>query len=635
MYPVSADHLDILNLTSEEKRFYKQVFSQADSDGSGVITGEVAVKFLEKTNVPSQALGEIWQIADRENRGFLTPSGFAVCLRLIGHFQNGRDPDANLAFQAGPLPKFEGIAAPLPPPPQAAQTTGLQPQLSGTGPIRVPPLSPEKATDYAGLFERSGAQDGIMSGDKAKDIFEKARLPNEILGRIWNLSDTEQRGALSVTEFIIAMHLLAAYRSRTMTGIPATLPAGLWEAAARRVQPGQAVPTGAPPGPVPRQFSGAGGPLRTASPVTRSQYGTPSPTQQSNWVVTPQEKQQFDMLFNNVDTKRSGFITGEQAVAFFSESGLNEDHLATIWDLSDINSEGRLSRDEFALAMYLIRLQRGKQQSVLPTTLPPNFIPPSMRNQARPPSQSTAPAFDNAAAAANAPRSASEDLFGLDALTSPPPAQQPQVPQSTGGSAAPTKPVADPFGSQPSSPRAAQPQSTGFQSSPATGSFKPFVPSSTFGRGLQHQNTGGSMGSTASGGRAPQPPSAMDDLLGDNDPEVSKKLTSETAELANMSNQIGTLRTQMQEVQQKKTTTENDLSRTSTQKRDLELRLSQFRQQYENEIRAVKELEQKLSASKADTEKLKRDYATVESSFQDLQGQHQQVAQALAADQQE
>lgn len=42
---------------------------------------------------------QIWQIADTENRGFLTPSGFGVVLRLIGHAQAGRPVTAQIATQ--------------------------------------------------------------------------------------------------------------------------------------------------------------------------------------------------------------------------------------------------------------------------------------------------------------------------------------------------------------------------------------------------------------------------------------------------------------------------------------------------------------------------------------------------------
>ncbi|KAF2202304.1 hypothetical protein GQ43DRAFT_439804 [Delitschia confertaspora ATCC 74209] len=626
----------ILNLTHEEKRAFSYLFAQADTEKLGVITGEVAVKFFERTKLAPAVLGEIWQIADTENRGLLTSAGFCQVLRLIGHYQAGRDPSPELAFRPGPLPKFEGLtlpSAPPPPPTFSPPPAGLQPQMSG-GPIRVPPLSPAKVAEYASLFEKSGAQSGILSGENAKQIFEKAKLPNETLGRIWNLADTEQRGALGVTEFIIAMHLLASCRTGALKQVPTTLPAGLYEAASRRgpipPPPGRQRPD-EPIAPIPRQFSGAAA-QRTASPISRMPYGTPPQSAQTtgnDWLISPQEKASYDNLFSKVDTVGRGFITGEQAVQFFSDSGLPEDILAAIWDLADINSEGQLSRDEFAVAMYLIRQQR-KPGTPLPTTLPPNLVPLSMRNQLRQPSAPAAiQAPESVPFAAPQPKSAAEDLFGLDAFTAPAP---PQVQQSTGGSASFNKAFdPDPFSSKTASPTSPQ----AFHPSPrnTASTFKPFMPTSSFGQTLTSQSTG------ASGNSATQPrghhPSAMDDLLGDNDPEVSKKLTQETAELANMSNQIGTLRTQMQEVQNKKTTTESDLNSASTQRRDLELRLSQFKNQYEQEVKSVKALEERLNASRNETRKLQQDLAMIEGTYQDLQSQHRQIATALDNDQRE
>lgn len=626
----------ILNLTPDEKRIFSQLFAQADTEKLGVVTGEVAVKFFERTKLAPAILGEIWQIADTENRGLLTSSGFCMVLRLIGHYQAGREPTTELAFRPGPLPKFEGLALPSAPPapsPMPAPPAGLQPQMSG-GPIRVPPLFPAKAAEYASIFEQSGAQNGILSGENAKKIFEKAKLPNETLGRIWNLADTEQRGVLGVTEFIIAMHLLASYKSGALKALPTNLPAGLVEAASRRGPlpgpPGRPRPD-EPAAAIPRQFSGAGA-QRNQSPMGRPPYGTPPQSAQptgNDWLISPQE---YDSLFNKVDTLGRGYITGEQAVQFFSDSGLPEDTLAAIWDLADINSEGQLSRDEFAVAMYLIRQQR-KPGIILPATLPPNLVPPSMRNQARAPPQPTAPAFDNASYASQMSKSATEDLFGLDAFTTPAPAQ---TQQSTGGSGSFNKPFeTDPFGSKATSPTSPP----AFQPSPRnpTSTLKPFTPTSAFGQNLTAHSTGASASSSLAPSRVNKPhqPSAMDDLLGDNDPEVSKKLTQETTELANMSNQIGTLRNQMQEVQSKKTATEKDITTTSTQKRDLELRLSQFRSQYEQEVKNVKALEDRLTTSRNETRKLQQDLALIESTYQDLQNQHRQVATALDADQRE
>ena len=88
-----------LHLSPEERRYFGQLFSAADTDKLGVVTGEVAVKFFEKTRLSSDVLGEIWQIADTENRGLLTPAGFGIVLRLIGYAQSGRQVSAELALK--------------------------------------------------------------------------------------------------------------------------------------------------------------------------------------------------------------------------------------------------------------------------------------------------------------------------------------------------------------------------------------------------------------------------------------------------------------------------------------------------------------------------------------------------------
>ncbi|GME40474.1 EPS15-like protein [Neofusicoccum parvum] len=621
-----------LNLTPEEKRVFGELFRQADTEQMGVVTGEVAVKFFERTKLPPQVLGEIWQIADTENRGLLTSSGFCQVLRLIGHYQAGKAPTPELAFQPSPLPKFDNS----PPSGPAAPAGPIQPQMSG--PIRVPPLTPDRAAQYATLFEKSGAVNGVLPGETAKNIFEKARLPNETLGRIWALADTEQRGALGITEFIIAMHLIQSLSSGAMKGLPSSLPAGLYEAASKRAPP-SIRPPGPAQGPIPRQFSGQNT-GRGQSPMGgRPPYGTPPQSAQptgNDWLITPQEKASYDNLFSKVDTQGRGFLTGEQAVVFFSDSGLPEEVLAAIWDLADVNSEGQLNREEFAVAMYLIRQQRPKPGvQYLPPSLPPALVPPSMRSNARPQAQPQQPpaTFGTSASfpapAAPAPKSASEDLFGLDAFSSPPPVQQ----QSTGGSAANFAANKDPFGSGAASP--GSPSRVAFQPTPQnpTSIFRPFMPSSSFGQTLTAQGTGGSGSQPRS--PAPPQPSAMDDLLGDNDQEQSKKLTDESAELGNMSNQINTLRTQMQETHNRKASTEAELNNTSAQKRDLEMRLSQFRAQYESEVQVVKQLEERLNASRQETRKLQQEFAMIEGSYQDLSTQHQQVASALDADQRE
>ncbi|KAH8691128.1 EF hand domain protein [Talaromyces proteolyticus] len=605
-----------LNLTQEEKRVFFQLFQAADTTNIGVITGEHAVPFFEKTKLSPDTLGLIWQLADKENRGLLTPSGFSIVLRLIGHAQAGHSPTEELALQPGPLPRFEGISVSSP----SRPSTASPPPAGQGGPVRVPPLSPEDVNKFGSLFEKSDTPNGVISGEIAKQIFERARLPNDVLGRIWNLSDTKQRGQLDATEFVIAMHLLTSYKTGSMRGIPSSLPPGLYEAASKRglarTPTGPRTGSDVPPVPaIPTQFSGS---QRTQSPLSRQHFASPLSAHSTgaDWLITPQEKAQFDNIFATVDTAKAGIISGDQAVTFFTNAQLPEDVLAQIWDLADIDADGQLTKDEFAVAMYLVRQQRSRKEP-LPTVLPPALIPPSMRRQeavqARPAiAPAPVPAPVSVPAPPALPRSAAEDLFGLDTFTAP---ASTQFPQSTGGS--------NPAFQSPGSP-----SSRTSQQGPPVSTFKPFVPSSQFGQSLNPQLTGA--GSTAT-----SPPPASDDLLGDNDPEESKKLTQETTELANLSNQIGSLSKEMQNVQTQRASAEQEFTQSSQRKRDFEARLAQARAMYEKEAKDYKALEERLNASRAETKRLEQDYALIEGSRQDLQNQFNQVSAALATDQNE
>ncbi|PTD04822.1 putative calcium-binding protein [Fusarium culmorum] len=606
---MAADEAPNLNLSPDEKRTYGQLFRQADSESVGVVVGEIAVRFFHKTGLDSRILGEIWQIADKENRGFLTPAGFGIALRLIGHAQAGREPTPEIALQQAPLPRFDGIAPQptggIPPPPPVPVSSppppaALQAQSTG-GPIRIPPLTPEKVTQYTGLFERQPLQNGQLPGDQARGIFEKSGLPNEALGRIWQLADVEQRGALVLTEFIIAMHLLTSMKTGALRSLPSVLPPGLYEAASRRGPVPRQSSTGPGISAIPRQLSGTAQ-VRTNSPLGRPPM-SPQQSGASDWAVTPADKARFDQIYADLDKGNKGYITGEEAVPFFSQSNLPEDSLAQIWDLADTNSQGQLSREQFAVAMYLIRQQRTGRSVTLPTTLPANLIPPSLRSQ---------------------PKSALDDLFGLDSGSStpapPPPAQ---APMSTGGSNA-NDPFAGGSSFTPTSP--GKPSLTGNGGS----SFKPFVPSSSFGRGLTQHPTGGSTGS----GQKLSAPSASEDLLSDND-EASKNISEETTELANLSNQISSLSKQTQDVQAKRTTTQNELGQATSQKQNFEQRLAQLRSLYEKEAQDTRALEEQLSTARKETSKLQAECMTLEGTYRDVQAQHQKTLEALQSDKQE
>lgn len=88
-------------------------------------------------------------------------------------------------------------------------------------------------------------------------------------------------------------------------------------------------------------------------------------------------KLKYTQLFNNTDHNRVGYLTGPQARNIMVMTKLPQAILAQIWNLSDMDSDGKLSCDEFVLSMHLCEMGlRGEQ---IPTVLPTELIPPSFR----------------------------------------------------------------------------------------------------------------------------------------------------------------------------------------------------------------------------------------------------------------
>uniref|UniRef100_A0A672HNQ0 Intersectin 2a n=1 Tax=Salarias fasciatus TaxID=181472 RepID=A0A672HNQ0_SALFA len=87
----------------------------------------------------------------------------------------------------------------------------------------------------------------------------------------------------------------------------------------------------------------------------------------SVWAITPEERGKHDKQFDTL-TPVLGYVSGEQARKFFLQSGLPASVLAEIWNLADMDSDGKMDRLEFSIAMKLIKLTL--QGRNLPPSLP-------------------------------------------------------------------------------------------------------------------------------------------------------------------------------------------------------------------------------------------------------------------------
>lgn len=127
----------------------------------------------------------------------------------------------------------------------------------------------------------------------------------------------------------------------------------------------------------------SGTPSRAMS-ISEKQPSLESPSAASGqleWAIKSQAKLKYTQLFNTTDRTRSGFLTGPQARNLMVQTKLPQLVLAQIWTLSDMDSDGRLGCEEFVLAMYLCEM--ASQGDPIPTTLPPDLVPPSFRKSSR------------------------------------------------------------------------------------------------------------------------------------------------------------------------------------------------------------------------------------------------------------
>ncbi|KAJ0394514.1 hypothetical protein P43SY_008093 [Pythium insidiosum] len=84
---------------------------------------------------------------------------------------------------------------------------------------------------------------------------------------------------------------------------------------------------------------------------------------------------EYDALFKTLRHDTNGKATGATCMAPLQGTGCPKDVLKTVWDLADIDKDGCLDADEFAVAMYLCG--KVKQGEALPTELPASLLPPS------------------------------------------------------------------------------------------------------------------------------------------------------------------------------------------------------------------------------------------------------------------
>lgn len=367
-----------------------------------------------------------------------------------------------------------------------------------TGGNILPPLNPQAAQSFGQMFDRTTTT-GVLSGLEAKDIFMKSRLPNQLLISIWNIVDRNRSGNLDRAEFIIAMHLIQCILNKSLAMVPAVLPEALWKTASG--QPSSSIsprPTelnsrqssytnNPQPQSLPQQQTGS--PLAQKSLPLAPPTSPPAPSSgltSNDLVMTPQQKQQFGVIFDNMDKSLKGSLTSAEVAQYLMTSKLPNDVLASVWELANLDGSDDFTKQEFSIAMFYV--QRQLSGFPLPEETPLSLINSSRFDQEQTQHHESIPlpqARQYDAATTNttqqppaAPKARAtthlDDLVDLSFI--PPPSAQPTQQRTHHAPPAPA-------------PRANQQTQQAFPQQTPTYTGSAFVPKSQFGQQMvQEQN---------------------------------------------------------------------------------------------------------------------------------------------------
>ncbi|XP_039953412.1 epidermal growth factor receptor substrate 15-like 1 isoform X4 [Bactrocera tryoni] len=408
-------NLDFAKLCGKHAAIYEAYYKQIDPKGSGAIEAMTAAKFLKKSGLSDVVLSRVWDLSDPNGKGFLDKPGFFVALKLVSLAQAGQVINmSNIYTETANPPKVGDIPKILPPRIQTVPVASVG-TISGDWSISV-----IDRLKYEQLFETLKPINGMLPGNKVKGVLMDSKLPMDTLGKIWDLADQDKDGNLDKHEFIVAMHLV--YQTLEKRTVPDVLPPELRKPNSGGGPP----PKPAPPivssnsATMPRAPSGEGfgdggfvanfpkdiapppaiPPLPVAIPTmtrvppvgasgVQSQPlistdplipigAPPSVTASADWVVSPAELKRFEITFRDSDRDKDGLVSGLEVKNVFIQSGVQQNCLAHIWALCDTNQSGKLTLEQFALAMWMVeRKQKGIEP---PQVLTANMVPPSMRS---------------------------------------------------------------------------------------------------------------------------------------------------------------------------------------------------------------------------------------------------------------
>lgn len=391
---------DIWTVSPEDKVKHEQLF-QSMAPYQGKISGDKAKKEFMKSNLPTPVLGQIWNLSDLDRDGRMTLQEFMIAMHLLSckikgievprilpsSLKSSTDPSQN-AFPA--TSQMGGVGMPrgmMMSGHMGIPNGGMGMNMSMSGNTMGMPgnMMIPNSNMGIGIMQPMGFQQGVgMQGTMGKQLgigMQHSSMPSmnsmaytsgvpsdsgfTTTGQISRTSSLplnkgfqqgqeQPRQAFTLPHSKTNSHTASVFSSNASGGVR----------------------------PVQQHTSNALDSLSidVLSGFSKGNTATPPTPQAIGGIgnISAANRMRYTQMFKVADHEKSGFLAGEHARQLLIQSNVNPHFLAQIWDLSDIDKDGRLELEEFIIAMHLIDLC--KSGILLPQALPTDIIPPKFRN---------------------------------------------------------------------------------------------------------------------------------------------------------------------------------------------------------------------------------------------------------------
>lgn len=251
---------------------------------------------------------------------------------------------------------------------------------------------------------------GTIPGITAAKFLKKSGLKESLLHKIWSLSDYDTSGTLDKKGFFVALKLIACAQNDIPFDIDSLdevmvkeLTPPMFDMETPKPKPAESekeetkkkssTTSSSRPSSTSTAPSSSAAPESSSSSSKRksrkSSSSSSAPPASSAykdlpWSISKEDKAKYDGLFKTLNPRggpSSAVVSGDKIKPFLVNTKLDVKVLAKIWDYSDIDKDGALDSEEFAMTMHLV--QTALKGDKIPSALPLELIPPSKRKAAK------------------------------------------------------------------------------------------------------------------------------------------------------------------------------------------------------------------------------------------------------------